>query len=136
MTAAEKKIILEHGSDYLLQLKIKADDGLNDRDVSGWTWVIKIYNASTAVLASTITGQVPDYVGTVDVPNPAENGLIDILIDSASIDSLPTLVQQVTDPFATEYNYYYTLTITDNPVATSDNRRDMRLLRGKLAVRL
>lgn len=35
MTAADKKIILEKGSDYRLILKIKQDDGLLDRNLSG-----------------------------------------------------------------------------------------------------
>jgi hypothetical protein len=62
MTAADKKIILEKGSDYRLILKIKEDDGLLNRNLSGyigngvpvtkpaeyldeaWGWVLQIFH--------------------------------------------------------------------------------------------
>ena len=128
MTAADKKIILEHGSDYVLRLKIKADDGINNRDMSNWTWKFDIYN-STGVKLTTpvIDGTFPDNEDTV-------NGDVTILIDSAVIGQIPPLVTG-DDAFATQYNYYHTLTVTE-PGTGTVGVRAMRLLRGKLAVRL
>jgi len=129
MTSAEKKIILEHGSDYVLRMKIMADDGINNRDMSNWTWKFEVYDGSGDKLdANTVTG-------TFDANTDTENGDVQILIDSAKIDAIDTAVTG-DDAFATQYNYYYTLTVTDDTSNTSDNRRDMRLLRGRLAVRL
>lgn len=128
MTAAEKKVVLEYGSDYLLQLKIKDDDGINNRDVRNWTWQFKIYNATTAVqVGTTFSGTIPDNDDSL-------NGTVDILIDSGSVtvDTYPTLVTG-DDPFATQFNYFYTLTLVEDGATP---KREMRVLRGKLAVRL
>lgn len=190
MTAADKKIILEHGSDYVLRLKIKADDGINNRDMSNWTWKFDIYNSagvklisadhvsprdtSAIVLAnelvldqltnntykaiseeslgvdgipthpfidtvywaliSTPTMAIDAISGTFSDDEDTVNGDVIVLIDSAVIDSIPTLVTG-DDAFATQYNYYHTLTVTE-PGAGTVGVRAMRLLRGKLAVRL
>ena len=128
MTAADKKIILEHGSDYVLRMKIMADDGINNRDMSAWTWAFEVYN-------NLGVKQDPYKVtGTFDSTTETVNGDVTIVIDSAHINTIPPAVTG-DDAFATQYNYYYTLTVTE-PGATSDVRRDMRLLRGRLSVRL
>lgn len=128
MTAADKKIVLEHGSDYVLRMKIMADDGINNRDMSGWSWVFEVYNkVGTKQTDYAVTGTFGSTTDTV-------NGDVTITIDSTHVSSIPPAVTG-DDAFATQYNYYYTLTVTE-PGATSDVRRDMRLLRGRLAVRL
>lgn len=131
MTAADKKIILEHGSDYVLRMKIMADDGINNRNMANWEWMFEVYDKTGAkVNAYKATGVFTDNEDTV-------NGDVQILIDSTHIDTMATGVTG-TDAFATEYNYYYTITVTEPHTvgAVTTTYRSIRLLRGKLAVRL
>ena len=109
-------------------MKIKADDGINNRDMSNWVWVFDVYDSDGV--------KIPTYTVTATFPanDDSVNGDVTILIDSAKIDAMPTAVTG-TDAFATQYNYYYTLTVTQPGVGTIGVRA-MRLLRGKLAVRL
>ena len=128
MTAADKKIILEHGSDYILQLKIKDDDGINNRNMSNWTWTFDVYSKAGVIIPThTSTGVIPANDDSV-------NGEVTVLIDSAKIDTIPTAIAG-DDAFATQFNYYYTLTVVQ-PGTPSTSVRAMRLIRGKLAVRL
>lgn len=132
MTAAENKIILDKGSDYRLQLKVKDDDGINDRDLTGWGWKFQMLNTD-----GTSYALVEDvFTGTYSGDNLAA-GSGTIAIDSTVTAPLLTGNSAET-VFDTEYNYFYTLTLyedgvnKDNDVAT----REMRVMRGKLSIRV
>lgn len=137
MTAAEKKIILEQGSDYRIQLRVKADDGINDKDLDGWTWTFKIYNKDGTVypIAGDPLTDVP-FDGTF-AGDDLLNGQGTVNIDSLITAAIDTGITGNVNPFDTEFNYYYTLTIkgTESP-ANSEPSREMRIMRGRLAVRI
>ena len=133
MTASENKIILDKGSDYRLQLKVKDDDGINDRDLTGWGWKFVILNKD-GTTNDTISAAFPGtYTG-----DDLSNGACTVAIDSTITALMNTAIIIADNVFNTEYNYWYTLTIyqdgagLDNDLAT----REMRVLRGKLAIRV
>lgn len=134
MTAAEKKIILEKGSDYRLQLLIKDDGGIANKDLDGWSWVFNVYSKTDVTtpaytFSSEFSGDFPG--------EDLTNGACTVHIDSASTSTMNTLIPEGEDPFMTDYNYYYTLTLSGpEGTGTLDDNREMRVLRGKLAVRV
>jgi hypothetical protein len=134
MTSAEQKIILDKGSDYRLQLYVKDDNGLSNKDLTGWGWVIKVYaigNVDTAykTFSATFDG---DFSG-----DDLANGRCTVHINSVDTGSMVTGIPAEEDPFSTQYNYYYTLTLTGpESVDQLDTVREMRVLRGKMAVRV
>lgn len=135
MTSAEKKIILDKGSDYRLKLRVKSDDGIGNKDLTGWGWVFTIYskdNPTTAV--RTFSGT---FTGTFE-GDSLVNGRGTVFIKSEGPDGTSTLPTGIVgdSPFLTEFNYYYTLTISGAETNGQDNSRQMRVLRGKLAVRV
>lgn len=262
MTAADKKIILEKGSDYRLLIKVKDDAGLLDRNLGGstdimsaaylddaWGWVMQIfhkngmrydcialvgevknipvgsrvYDPNAAIAYKNISAnpiditavtdfsdsanweQISNGVPTVTVVKKSTNGSTVVLdgqtvLDTSSgvifknisgssstvsaagtntndweiikpengvffrrfdeafpgsnllqgaavisIDSSDTLLLKVgvsTDPFDTEFNYFYTITLYEDFTGVCEgtlnrnSKREMRILRGKLAVRV
>jgi len=135
MTAAEKKLIIEKGSDYLAMFRVPHDDGITTRDLTGWTWEVKVYKVTDV---SNPVAVVTGLAGSRG--EDVANGNVDIYLDSASaIQSLPCKPDSQTesilvdDPFATEYNYRYTITLIEGG---SSPKREMRIARGKLAVRV
>ena len=133
MTAAEKKIILDKGSDYRLQLKIKDDDGINDRDLTGWGFKFIIYS-----LDGTEYTSIDKLLSGAFSGDDLVNGACTIDIDSTLTSTYSTAIAGTEDVFSTLYNYYYTLTLYEDG-ANLDNAidtREMRVARGKLAVRL
>jgi hypothetical protein len=133
MTSAEKKIILDKGSDYRLQLYIKSDDGIGDRDLTGWGWVMTIFAKDDPTIAvSTLSATFDGNFSGDDLVN----GRCTVHVDSTVTAGLPTGIETTAYPFLTEYSYYYTLTVTGSELPGSlDPTRQMRVMRGKLAVR-
>jgi hypothetical protein len=139
MTSAEKRIVLEQGSDYRLQLYVKSDDGIGNRDLTGWSWTMRLYRAAD--------GEDVTPIGLVNVPfsgtfvgDDLANGKCTVHIDSTVTtmpDGLSTLIPSGEDMFDTQFNYYYTLTLKGTEGSgTLDDTREMRVMRGKLAVRI
>ena len=62
------------------------------------------------------------------------NGNVAVVIDKAVTATYATLVGTELNPFTTEYNYFYTIDITEDD-AVSIDKENIRILRGKLAVR-
>lgn len=148
MTSDEKKIILDKGSDYKLLLTIPADDGINERNIAGWKWEFVLYDATTGekisgngitngVIASATLSTAADDFTNVDAPiiNQANHGKLDVVIDSAVTSTLDTKIVGDEDKFGTYFRYFYTLTIYELPLVAGVSR-EMRLARGKLAVRV
>lgn len=211
MTAAYHKIILEQASDYRLQLRVKEDDGIHNRDLNGWGWVFEVYNAqgakqenmclATVQVAGQVTSSDCEYQSTGlagvtlhtndrvwDVSSSKaykataqgtagyevqggdaitslvadgvlaedgnlEDGYCTIEIPAQSTKDFPTGISSG-NLFATEFNYFYTLTLVEDgatkvtshaPLSgvittpgsyTSSTSREMRVMRGKLAVRI
>lgn len=61
MTAADKKIILEKGSDYVMLVTIPADDGINTVDMHGWGLVFEVFDKTGIAVSGMTLGykQVP-----------------------------------------------------------------------------
>ena len=135
MTAAEEKIVLDIGSDYRLQLKVKDDDGINDRDLTGWGWAMNIYAKDNATVAAYALTSTFDGGFTGD---DLLSGACTVHIDSNVTTGTGSMATGITgpDPFITEYNYVYTLTISGAEGSTSDTNREMRVMRGKLSIRV
>ena len=135
MTAAEQRIVLEIGSDYRLQLKVKQDDGINDRDLTGWGFKFVILSNDGTVYR-TISSVFTDGVGGNEA-SKLVNGECVVAIDSTETN---TMVTGITGDniFDTEYNYFYTLTLYEvgSTMVPSLGEREMRVMRGKLAIRI
>ena len=76
--------------------------------------------------------------GTADTLVPASgtyvNGYCEVVIDKAVTATYPTRLDATLDPFTTEYMYNYHIDITED-TATSAGKENLRILRGKCAVR-
>ena len=136
MTAAEQKIILEIGSDYRLQLKVKDDDGINDRDLTGWGFKFVILNTDGTVY-KTVSSVFADGVEG-NVASKLVNGECVIVVDSTETSTMVTGIIVGGNIFDTEYNYFYTLTLYEvgSTMVPSLGEREMRVMRGKLAIRI
>jgi hypothetical protein len=115
---------------------VKSDDGIGNRDLTGWTWTMRLYKAADG-------GDVtPDEL--VEVPfsgtfagDHLEEGKCTVHVDSTVTSGLSTHIPSDEDMFDTQFNYYYTLTLKGTEGSgTSDDTREMRVMRGKLAVRI
>lgn len=139
MTAAEQKIILEIGSDYRLQLKVKQDDGINDRDLTGWGFKFVILK-SDGTGYDTIPGIFTDGIQG-NTASQLTNGECTVSIDAVKTEDYVTGITG-DNIFDTEFNYFYTLTLYEdgNSMKSSDpvsnTKREMRVMRGKLAIRI
>ena len=62
------------------------------------------------------------------------NGNVAVVIDKTVTATYATRVTDGLSPFMTEYNYFYTIDITEDD-AVSVDKDNVRILRGKLAIR-
>ena len=161
MQAAEKKLIVERGADFRIQLEIM--DGLFQKDLTNFTSGMYIQYYSEGIAIDLENGLTSDTIynlkadgtflednGTnkVEFPGilvgvtPGLNGEFNVIIDKSVTATFPTMLDmsKMTNRFGTEYNYYYHIEIDENAVGGADDditvdRENMRVLRGKLAVR-
>jgi len=162
MTAGDYKIIIEKNADFSLEVAIKEGVGV-PKNLNGYSVYMRLmYIGNSAVIANDTTGIIY-YLGVnadgeavrstaattkIELPNaiPAstnaeggdntgEDGIVYVKLDKAFTGSLNTLIDtaKTSDLFATEYNYRYELCIYDNNDSTSSD--DIKVLRGKCAVR-
>lgn len=133
MTAADHRTIIEKGADYKIEIQV-SENGIDMKDVTGYTvaMVIKYQDAQGAIaVLDTIAGYlVEDTVGS----GTYLNGNVAVVIDKAVTATYATLVGAELNPFTTEYNYFYTIDITEDD-AVSAGKDNIRILRGKLAIR-
>jgi len=151
MAVEEHKLIIEKGTD--LRVRISVEEGLGTpKDLTNYTFSMYLmYTFDKAI----DTGDIAD--GTIMYVNSAGVGSTDkiAIIDRQSIQgvtgndpvhgkfyvrlnqditsALPTRIKSG-HPFSTEYNYYYVIDIYQGD--DRDSGEDLRVLRGKLAVRV
>ena len=133
MTAADHRIIIEKGADYSIEIQV-SENGIVMKDVTGYSvlMVIKFQDSNGDIqVRDTIAGiLVEDTEGS----GTYLNGNIAVVIDKAITATYPTLLATGLNPFTTEYNYFYTIDITEDD-AVSVDKENIRVLRGKCAVR-
>lgn len=133
MTAADHRAIIEKGADYKIEIQV-SENGIDMKDVTGYSveMVIKYQDeAGAIVVLDTIAGYlVEDTVGS----GTYLNGNVAVVIDKDVTATYATLVADTLSPFTTEYNYFYTIDITEDG-AVSVGKDDIRILRGKMAIR-
>jgi len=133
MTAADHRAIIEKGADYRIDIQV-SENGIDMKDVTDYTveMVIKYQdtNGDIAILDSIAGVLVEDTEGS----GTYLNGNIAVVIDKAITATYATLVDTALSPFTTEYNYFYSIDITED-VAVSAGKDNIRVLRGKLAIR-
>jgi hypothetical protein len=146
MTAAEKQIIIEKGSDF--KITIVVEDKLGQAmDIEGRIPKMCLcYQKDGLVEYMTDSG-----IGAVDKSTIGvginkqktdaatgaitNKGTIELVIDSQITALLPTkLESDIKSVFATEYMYYYFIEL--NEVGDSKDVDNWRVLRGKCAVRV
>lgn len=124
MTAADHKIIIEKGADFVIETQVK-DGGVSNKDLTGFTVSMELLydNNGTITIQGVYPGVVTDTV----------NGILAVTIDKDVTATLDTRIttEQNSNVFATEYNYFYHIDISN-----SSTDEDFRVLRGKAAVRL
>lgn len=140
MQAADKKIIIERGADF--RIAVEVNDGLFPKNIETYvpSMVIQYYDEDLDTITylqpdGSLTGTPYQYVGTLLEDPPGINGEFEIIIDKA-ITALfdPQLdMEVITSRFSTQYNYFYYIEINEPGVASSSE--NLRLLRGKCAVR-
>ena len=133
MTAADHRTIIEKGADYRIDIQV-SENGIDNKDVTDYSveMVIKYQdtNGDIAVLDTIAGFLVEDSVGS----GTYLNGNVSVVIDKSITSTYATLVDEALSPFATEYNYFYGIDITED-IATSVDKDNIRILRGKLAIR-
>jgi len=146
MTAADHKIIIEKGADFTIE--VQAYEGLTPKDLStdSWTVVMNIQHLdadNTIVSTNTeeVSPKAPSVYAVGSIIDDV-NGIVQIRIDNTDTINLPTGINDDTflgktdqtdiSPFSTEYNHFYTITL----VNATTNTEDLRLLRGKCAIRV
>ena len=76
--------------------------------------------------------------GTADTVVPASgtylNGNVAVIIDKVATAAYATRIDTTLNPFMTEYNYFYSIDIIED-IAISAGKDNIRILRGKLAIR-
>ena len=136
MTAGNHRIIIEKGADFKIELQI-SENGIDMRDVTGYSvkMVIKYENAGSITELAPIAGfLVEDTEGS----GTYLNGNIAVVIDKAITATYPTLVDAGLSPFTTEYNYFYSIDITEDGIANPSGTTgidNIRVLRGKCSIR-
>lgn len=133
MTAGNHKIIIEKGADFKIDLQV-SENGIDMKDLTGYTieMVIKYADEAGAVQTlDTIAGALIE-----DTPGSGTylNGYCEVIIDKAVTATYPTRVGTDLNAFATEYNYHYHIEVTED-VAVSAGKENLRILRGKAAIR-
>lgn len=162
MQAADKKLIIEKGADFRIQLEIVEGVGF-PKDLTNFTASMYIQYYSEAIdadyglSADTIynllaNGTFVEYDGSNKVAFPGVlvgiegseglNGEFNVIIDKSITATFPTMLDmtKITNRFGTDYNFFYQIEIDENSEAGADDdvtvdRENMRVLRGKLAVR-
>lgn len=129
-TAGTHKIIIEQGADFVIDVQV-SENGVVHKDLTGYTptMVIKYEDDQGAIqILDTIAGVLVPDVGSD--PATYGNGYFKVVIDKLATSAYPTRLPPSYDAFATSYEYYYHIDIT------GPGSDDIRVLRGKLAVRL
>lgn len=131
-TAGNHKIIIEKGADFDIDIQV-SENGIVHKDVAGYTVTMVIKYADEAGVIhtqDTIAGTIVPDDPSMD---PAEwtyfNGYVNVIIDKAATATYPTRLPAEYSPFATSFEYIYSIDINDS---FSD---DIRILRGKCAIR-
>jgi len=134
MQAAEKKLVIEKGADFYLKIAVTEGIG-TQKDLTGASVVMRImkHNKEDGNIYyiqpnGELTTTKYEFAGTV---NDAPNGECSVLIDKDITSKFDTGVSSSDNVFMTEYNYFYTIDIVGAP-----NGEDMRILRGRCAVRV
>lgn len=160
MQAADRNIVIDKGVDFTIRLKVTEGIG-SPKDLVGYTPKMKLmktdsngnvlYASENAVEFTSIPAYIVNGVllsdGVDDSGNqlPAgQGGKFEIIIDAAVtsvIDTnLPIYLNGIgeplnsNNPFATEYTYFYSIDLIQNGGGV--NKEDLRILRGKCAVRI
>jgi len=154
MQAAERKLVIDKGSDFKLKLHVTEGIG-SPKNMDGWSYTMQImyaYDKARDAAATppndgtimylkvtssngsyTVAGdQLRAGAGFTGPTKPDTSGIVIITIDKELTDKMLTRIKKSDNPFNTEYNYHYSITV-NQPNADGE---DMRLLRGKLAVRV
>jgi len=132
-TAADHRIIIEKGADFKINVQV-SENGITNKDLTGFTveMVIK-YEDPQGVITEldTIIGELVE-----DAPGSGTylDGNISVTIDKAVTATYATRITPPVSPFATEYHYFYNIDINEG-VVTAD-KENLRVLRGKCAVRV
>lgn len=132
-TAGNHKIVIERGADFVIDVQV-SENGIVHKDLAGFTvtMVIKYVDPTTkaVVTQDTITGSlVPDDAELPEVDWTYLNGYLMVEIDKLATAGYPTRLPAEYDPFATSYEYNYSININ------GPDSEDLRVLRGKCAVR-
>jgi len=139
MKAAEKKIVIEKGADF--NLKITVTEGIGTaKNISDHTMGMKIMKQdSNGNIVYLHPGNNTEGAEFNSIPytfegsvTDAVNGECNIPIDKDVTASFP-LSTTGNDVFATEYSYNYIIDLVSTDIG---NGEDMRLLRGRCAVRV
>ena len=141
MQAAEKKIIIERGADFRIALEVV--EGISTpKDISTFTagMTIKHYDKVNDVIKylqedGTLTNVPYEFPGNLLGATPGSLGKFEIVIDKTITENFDPLLDMtvITDRFATDYNYFYNIDINDTGDSTTVE--NIRVLRGKCAVR-
>ena len=132
-TAGNHKIIIERGADFVIDVQV-SENGIVHKDLTGFTVSMDIKYADPTTKAVTTQDTIPGTLIPDNPDDPADqhtfkNGYIQVNIDKAKTATYPTRLPTEYDPFATSYEYYYSINIT------GPDSQDFRVLRGKCAVR-
>jgi hypothetical protein len=150
MIAPDHKIIIDIGSDYEIWIQVP-DGSLAFKDVREWNWTLKLYSGGKGATApiqykTDFTGVCPGLQAEDDTlyddQDPVDyekiqslNGWVKVKIDAADTATFTTGLSADVDSFATEYNYRYTLDINDDAITPGLDTEEIRILRGKCAIR-
>ncbi len=151
MQAAERHIIIDKGVDFTIKLKVTEGIG-SPKDLTGYIPKMRLmkttadesiaYASETG--GSVIFGTNPAYIveGTI---TDATNGEFEVIIDSSATANIDTNLPDFIDdqgnsfpnrnPFATEYTYFYSIDLLQSGSAPTTSKEELRILRGKCAVR-
>ena len=150
MQAAERHIIIDKGVDFTIKLKVTEGIG-SPKNLSGYIPKMRLMRTDadgSIAYASQTSGSVifgtasPAYIveGTI---TDVTNGEFEVIIDSSLTSTIDTNLPDFIDdqgnskpnknPFATEYTYFYSIDLLQGGSAV--NKEELRILRGKCAVR-
>lgn len=150
MQAAERHIIIDKGADFTIKLKVTEGIG-SPKDLTGYIPKMRLMKTtadeSIAYASenggSVIFGTNPEYI-VEGVITDATNGEFEVIIDSSATSNIDTNLPDFIDdqgnsqpnknPFATEYTYFYSIDLLQGGSAI--NKEELRILRGKCAVRV
>ena len=151
MQAAERHIIIDKGVDFTIKLKVTEGIG-SPKNLSGYIPKMRLmkttedeniaYASQTG--GSIIFGTSPAYIVEGKVTD-AINGEFEVIIDSSATSNIDTNLPKFVDdqgnsqpnknPFATEYTYFYSIDLLQGGSTPTIDKEELRILRGKCAVR-